>query len=114
MKHLELLAPAKNLACGIAAVDHGADAVYIGASRFGARAAVGNSIDDIQALCQYAHQYSVRVYVTVNTILYNHELKETEKLIKQLYDIGVDAILVQDMGILLSHLNHIHLNLFLL
>lgn len=100
MKHLELLAPAKNLACGIAAVDHGADAVYIGASRFGARAAVGNSVDDIQALCQYAHQYSVRVYVTVNTILYNHELEETEKLIKQLFDIGVDAILVQDMGIL--------------
>ncbi len=100
MRKLELLAPAKNLECGIAAVDHGADAIYIGASRFGARAAVGNSIDDIRHLCQYAHQYSVRVYVTVNTIIYDDELPETEKLIRELYDVGVDAILVQDMGLL--------------
>ena len=110
MTYLELLAPAKNLACGMAAVDHGADAVYIGASRFGARAAVGNSIEDIQALCQYAHQYSVRVYVTVNTILYNQELQDTEKLINQLYAIGVDAVLVQDMGILRMQLPPIALH----
>ena len=97
---LELLAPAKNLACGIAAIDHGADAVYIGAPRFGARAAAGNSIDDIRTLCQYAHQFSARVYVTVNTIIYDDELEATQKLIQQLAEAGVDAILVQDMGLL--------------
>ena len=97
---LELLAPAKNLECGIAAVDHGADAVYIGAQRFGARVAAGNSLDDIRQLCQYARPYGVKVYVTVNTLVYDDELKTTEELIQQLYDIGVDAILVQDMGIL--------------
>ena len=100
MTALELLAPAKDLACGIAAVDHGADAVYIGAQRFGARAAAGNSIEDIHQLCDYAHQYEVKVYVTVNTIIYDDELEATEQLIHQLADIGVDAILIQDMGIL--------------
>ena len=97
---LELLAPAKNLECGIAAVDHGADAVYIGASRFGARAAAGNSLDDIRQLCDYAHRYTVKVYVTVNTIIYDHEIEATCQLISNLHDIGVDAILVQDMGLL--------------
>ena len=97
---LELLAPAKNLECGIAAVDHGADAVYIGASQFGARAAVGNSVDDIRQLCQYAHCYGVRIYVTVNTIIYDHELDATRNLLQDLQDAGVDAILVQDMGVL--------------
>ena len=97
---LELLAPAKNLECGIAAVDHGADAVYIGASRFGARAAAGNSIDDIRQLCQYAHRYGVKVYVTVNTLLYDHELEATRQLLSDLSDVGVDAILVQDMAVL--------------
>ena len=100
MTSLELLAPAKNLECGIAAVDHGADAVYIGAQRFGARAAVGNSTDDIRQLCEYAHLFGVKVYVTVNTIIYDSELDATCKLIQELYDVGVDAILVQDMGIL--------------
>ena len=100
MTQLELLAPAKNLECGIAAIDHGADAVYIGAPRFGARAAAGNSVDDIRTLCQHAHQFAARVYVTVNTILYDDELQATQQLIQQLYDVGVDAILVQDMGIL--------------
>ena len=100
MRPLELLAPAKNLACGIAAIDHGADAVYIGAPRFGARAAAGNSIDDIRTLCQHAHQFSARVYVTVNTIIYDDELEATQKLIQQLAEAGVDAILVQDMGLL--------------
>ncbi|MBR7014648.1 MAG: collagenase-like protease, partial [Prevotella sp.] len=100
MRALELLSPAKNLECGIAAIDHGADAVYIGAERFGARAAAGNSLEDIGALCDYAHRFLARVYVTVNTILYDDELDDTERLIGRLQDVGVDAILVQDMGIL--------------
>jgi putative protease len=100
MTALELLAPAKNLACGMAAVDHGADAVYIGAQRFGARAAAGNSIEDIRQLCDYAHLFGVKVYVTVNTIIYDDELEATQQLICQLDEIGVDAILVQDMGVL--------------
>ena len=100
MTPLELLAPAKNLACGIAAIDHGADAVYIGAPKFGARAAVGNSIDDIRQLCEYAHCFSAKIYVTLNTIVYDHELNEAHRLIDQLAEIGVDAILVQDMGLL--------------
>lgn len=97
---LELLAPAKDLECGIAAIDHGADAVYIGAQRFGARAAASNSVDDIRQLCQYAHRFAAQVFVTVNTIIYDDELAATQQLIQQLYDVGVDAILVQDMGIL--------------
>ena len=100
MINLELLAPAKNLECGIAAIDHGADAVYIGASRFGARAAVGNSVDDIRQLCQYAHQFEARVYVTVNTLIYDDELSTTQQLLQQLSEVGVDAVLVQDMGLL--------------
>ena len=100
MTPLELLAPAKNLACGIAAIDHGADAVYIGAPKFGARAAVGNSIDDIRQLCEYAHRFEAKIYVTLNTIVYDNELDEAKRLIDQLAEIGVDAILVQDMGLL--------------
>lgn len=100
MRELELLAPAKNLECGIAAIDHGADAVYIGPERFGARVAAGNSIDDIHQLCNYAHQYAAKVYATVNTIIYDEELSDTEQLLWQLYEAGVDAILVQDMGLL--------------
>ena len=107
---LELLAPAKDLACGMAAVDHGADAVYIGAQRFGARAAAGNSVEDIRQLCDYAHPYGVKVYVTVNTILYDDELETTEQLIRQLDEVGVDAILVQDMGILRMNLPPIALH----
>jgi putative protease len=97
---LELLAPAKNLACGIAAIDHGADAVYIGASRFGARAAVGNSVDDIRQLCDYAHRFRAKVYVTVNTIVYDEELDATRQLLSELGEVGVDAVLVQDMAVL--------------
>lgn len=100
MISLELLAPAKNLECGIAAIDHGADAVYIGAPRFGARAAVGNSVDDIRQLCQYAHQFGARIYVTVNTIIYDSELEATSTLIRELAEARVDAILIQDMGLL--------------
>ena len=99
MKRLELLAPAKNLECGIAAIDHGADAVYIGAPRFGARAAAGNSVDDIAELCRYAHQFGAKVYVTTNTIVYDHELDDMFRLICQLREAGVDALLVQDMSL---------------
>ncbi len=96
---IELLAPAKNLECGIAAIDHGADAVYIGASRFGARASAGNSVEDIRTLAEYAHLFHARVYVTVNTILRDDELTDTERMIWELYDAGVDALIVQDMAI---------------
>lgn len=95
-----MLAPAKDLECGIAAISHGADAVYIGAQRFGARAAAGNSIEDIEQLCRYAHQFAAKVYVTVNTIIYDDELEATEQLLNDLQRIGVDAILVQDMSII--------------
>ena len=100
MRYLELLAPAKNLECGIAAIDSGADAVYIGADRFGARQSAGNSITDIAALTEYAHKFGCKVFVTVNTIIYDNELDSTQDLINELGKIGVDAILVQDMGLL--------------
>ncbi|MDR2680389.1 MAG: U32 family peptidase [Tannerella sp.] len=96
---VELLAPAKDLNCGMEAVRHGADAVYAGAPMFGARAAAGNSVDDIRKLCDYAHIYNVRVYVALNTILKDEELKVAERMIHQLYDAGADALIVQDMGI---------------
>ena len=99
VRSLELLAPAKNLECGIAAIEHGADAVYIGAQRFGARVAAGNSIEDIAQLCHFAHQYGAKVYVTVNTIIYDEEMEDTLQLVKELETAGVDALLVQDMGI---------------
>ena len=100
LRKLELLAPAKNLECGIAAIDHGADAVYIGAPRFGARAAAGNSLEDIKKLCDYAHQFRAKVHVTVNTIIYENEMEDTLKMIAELDRIGVDALLLQDMGVL--------------
>ena len=102
-RKIELLAPAKNMECGIEAINHGADAVYIGAPKFGARAAAGNSLEDIAALVAHAHLYNARIYVTVNTILKEEELEETEKMIWDLYRAGVDALIVQDMGI--THLN---------
>ena len=102
---LELLAPAKNLECGKAAIDHGADAVYIGAQRFGARAAAGNSVADIAELCRYAHQFDAKVYVTVNTIIYDDELEDTRRLLEELQQSGVDAVLVQDMALLVPRKN---------
>ena len=102
-QRIELLAPAKNLKCGIAAIDHGADAVYIGAQRFGARVAAGNSVEDITALCRYAHPFGVKVYVTVNTIIYDEELDATRQLLKELEEAGVDAILVQDPSLFILH-----------
>lgn len=100
LRKIELLAPAKNLECGIAAIDHGADAVYIGAAQFGARQTAGNSTEDIAELTRYAHQFGAAVYVTVNTIVYEKELAALEHLLKQLVEMGVDAILVQDMAVL--------------
>ena len=99
-RSIELLAPAKNLECGIEAIKHGADAVYIGAGRFGARQAAGNSVADIAELAGFAHFYGAKVYVTVNTILKDSELADAEKLIWQLYEAGADALLVQDMAVL--------------
>lgn len=109
-RKIELLAPAKNLECGIEAINHGADAVYIGAPKFGARAAAVNSLEDIAALVEYAHLYNARIYVTVNTILKEEELKETEAMIADLYRIGVDALIVQDMAILKLNLPPIPLH----
>lgn len=109
-KPIELLAPAKNVECGIEAIKHGADAVYIGAESFGARAAAGNSVEDIATLVEYAHTYYARVYVTVNTILKEEELEPAKELIWNLYRIGVDAILVQDMAILQMELPPIALH----
>ena len=102
MRVLELLAPAKNLECGKAAIDHGADAVYIGPPQFGARAAAGNSVDDIAELCRYAHIFDAKVYATVNTLLYDDELPQAQLLLQQLNDAGVDAVLIQDMRLLES------------
>lgn len=95
-KSIELLSPARNLECGIEAIRHGADAVYIGAPRFGARAAAGNSIEDIAALVRFAKPYGVKIYVTVNTLLYDEELPAVDALIGELQAADVDALIVQD------------------
>jgi len=100
MKKIELLAPAKDYESGKAALIYGADAVYIGAPKYGARASAGNSFDDIKKLVDFAHLYYARVYVTLNTILHDDEISEVQKMIYELYQIGVDAIIIQDMGIL--------------
>lgn len=99
-KKVEILAPAKNLVQGMAAINAGADAVYIGAPQFGARSNATNSIEDIEALVEYAHLFKAQVFVVVNTILYDHELEDCKKLIHELYNIGVDALIVQDMAVL--------------
>ena len=99
-KTIELLAPAKDKKTAFAAIDCGADAVYIGSPRFGARVNASNSLDDIKEVVEYAHRFRVKVYVTINTIMSDDELKEAVELIYQLYDTGVDAIIVQDMGLL--------------
>lgn len=100
MRRLELLAPAKNYDVAMAAINHGADAVYIGAEGFGARSAACNSIADITRVVEYAHKFNARVYVTFNTLIYDNELAQAETMIKQLYRAGVDALIIQDMGIL--------------
>ncbi len=97
---MELLSPAKNADTGIIAINSGADAVYIGASDFGARKAASNSVEDIERLCRHAHLYGAKVYVTLNTILYDSELPQAQRLIHQLHDAGTDALIIQDLGIL--------------
>lgn len=100
MISLELLAPARNKAIGIAAIDCGADAVYIAGPSFGARKDAGNSVEDIAQLCQYAHRFGARVFATVNTLVYDAELPVVEELIFSLQEAGVDALIVQDMSLL--------------
>lgn len=100
MHTIELLAPARTADIGIEAIRHGADAVYIGGPGFGARAAAGNGLDDIARLCDFAHIFGARVYVTINTIIYDNELSEVEHLIADLYRIGVDALITQDLALL--------------
>lgn len=100
MNRIELLIPAKDLHSGQVAIQHGADALYIGAPRFGARQAAGNSLQDLDQLIQYAHLYGSKVHVTVNTLLFDNELEDARKLIWQLYEMGTDALIIQDLGIL--------------
>ena len=99
-KKIEILSPAKNLVQGMAAINAGADAVYIGAPQFGARTNATNSIEDIEELVTYALLFKAQVFVVINTILYDNELEDCKKLIHQLYAIGVDALIVQDMAIM--------------
>lgn len=110
MRSIELLAPARTAEIGIEAIKHGADAVYIGASSFGARAAAGNSIDDIATLTAFAHLYKAKVYVTVNTIIFDDEMESVERLIWQLHDAQVDALIVQDLRLLSLNLPPIPLH----
>ncbi|OGR01432.1 MAG: hypothetical protein A2284_10495 [Deltaproteobacteria bacterium RIFOXYA12_FULL_61_11] len=97
---IELLAPARDLPCGLAAIDSGADAVYVGAPRFGARARVGNELRAIADLCAYAHRFWVKVYATVNTLLRDSELDEAVRLCRELAELGVDGLILQDLGLL--------------
>ena len=107
---IELLAPARSVEIGFEAIRHGADAVYIGGPSFGARAAAGNGVDDIGRLCEFAHLFGARVYVTLNTILWDSELAAAEELVWQLYKAGVDALIVQDTSLLRMHLPPIALH----
>lgn len=100
MKKPELLAPAKNAETARAAILCGADAVYIGADEFGARSAAGNTVDDIAKLCDFAHLYGCKVYVALNTILSDAEVPRAARLAQKLYEANVDALIVQDLGLL--------------
>ena len=100
MKTVELLSPAKDKQTAVAAVNSGCDAIYIGAQSFGARKKAGNSLSDIKETVDYAHKFYVKVYVTINTIIRDDELQDVVKLIKELYEANVDAIIIQDMAIL--------------
>ncbi|MDO2947072.1 peptidase U32 family protein [Aeromonas simiae] len=99
-QRLELLAPAKTLEYGIEAINHGADAVYIGGPAFGARSAAGNSVADIEALARHAHRFGAQVFVACNTLLYDHELEGASRMAHQIYEAGADALIVQDLGLL--------------
>ncbi len=109
-RHLELLSPAKNADFGIEAVNHGADAVYIGGPAYGARAKAPNSIEDIARLVRYAHRFNAEVFVTLNTIFHDNELEGAREIVYQLYDSGVDALIVQDMGMMEMDLPPIQLH----
>ena len=100
MERVELLAPAKDLECGLTAIHCGADAVYIGAERFGARAKASNPLPDVERLIDRAHTFWARVYVTVNTLLFDKELDEAVGLIRRLHQMGADGIIIQDVGLL--------------
>ncbi len=110
MKKIELLSPAKNLEVGVAAINHGADAVYIGGPGFGAREKVSNSIDDIEKLCRHAAIYDAKIYVTLNTLLFDNELEQARKIAWDCYNAGVDALIVQDMALLMMDLPPIALH----
>ena len=110
MSKLELLAPAKNLEFGREAVNHGADALYIGAPAFGARAAATNTLEDIEALVRYAHVFGSKVFVTVNTLLFGDEIEAAVAMIRRLYNTGVDALIIQDLGLLECDLPPIELH----
>lgn len=109
-RHLELLAPAKNADFGIEAINHGADAVYIGGPAFGARAKAPNTVADIERLVKHAHRYHAEVFVALNTIFHDNELEGVHELVHQLYDIGTDALIIQDMGLLEMDLPPIQLH----
>ena len=110
MKKIEILSPAKNLEVGIAAINHGADAVYIGGPSFGAREKVGNSIEDIEKLCNHAAVFGAKVYVTLNTLLFDNELEQARKIAWDCYNAGVDALIVQDMALLMMDMPPIALH----
>ncbi len=107
---IELLSPAKNLEVGLAAINHGADAVYIGGPSFGAREKVGNSIEDIEKLCNHAAIYDAKVYVTLNTLLFDNELEQARTIAWDCYNAGVDALIVQDMALLMMDMPPIALH----
>ena len=107
---LELLSPAKNLEFGREAVNHGADALYVGAPAFGARSAATNTLEDIEALVRYSHLYGAMVFATVNTLLFDDELEDAVRMIRRLYNIGVDALIIQDLGLLECDLPPIELH----
>ena len=107
MRQLELLAPARDLQIGIAAIDCGADAVYIAGPQFGARQAAGNEISDIKLLCDHAHKFGARIFITLNTILYDSELKDAYKFMLDVQEAGADAIIVQDMAVIAMAANGI-------
>ncbi|MBP5693549.1 MAG: collagenase-like protease, partial [Bacteroidales bacterium] len=100
MQEIELLSPARNSEIGIAAIDCGADSVYIAAPKYGARAQAGNSFEDIARLCSYAHKFRAKIYLTLNTILYENELKEAQDYLWEAYRNGIDAVIVQDLALL--------------
>ena len=100
MRNLELLAPARNADIGIAAIDCGADAVYIAGPKFGARQAAGNEIGEIARLCSYAHRFGARIFVTLNTILFEDELEQARRMLEDVAAAGADAVIVQDLAMI--------------